>query len=144
MMHASRGPVGLLTSRISSLGSLILAATLLLAAPAAAQESVAGTWIFTVSSPDGAGMMEIPFVFEQSGTEVTGTVDLSVIPEVQATEITDGEFVDGILFFLLHVGAGGEWLTAEVEAEVEGDEMTGEVYLPDMGQVQPFTAKKSG
>lgn len=114
------------------------------AAPALAQDSVAGNWIFTVESPDGAGTMEVPFVFEQNGTEVTGTVDLSVIPQVQGAQIAEGEFVDGVLFFLLHVSAEGQVMTAEVEADVSGDEMEGEVYLPDMGQVSLFTAKRGG
>lgn len=144
MTNALRSPSRLLSPTALGTALLMLAAAAVLAAPASAQENVAGTWVFTVASPDGAGTMQVPFVFEQNGTEVTGTVDLSVIPEVQATEITDGELVDGVLFFLLHVGAGGEWLTAEVEAEVDGDEMTGEVYIPDMGQVQPFTAKRGG
>ncbi len=114
-------------------------------APAVAQDSVAGSWIFTVESPDGTGgTMAIPFVFEQDGTAVSGSVDLSVIPQVQGARIADGEFVDGVLFFLLHVSAEGAVLTAEVEAEVDGDEMEGEVYIPDMGQVSLFTAKRGG
>ncbi len=121
-----------------------LLAVALMAAPAAAQDSVAGSWIFSVESPDGAGTMEVPFVFEQDGTAVTGTVDLSVIPQVQGARITDGELVDGVLFFLLHVSAEGAMMTAEVEADVDGDEMEGEVYIPDMGQVSLFTAKRGG
>lgn len=111
--------------------------------PVSAQDSVVGKWTFSLESPDGAGMIEVPFVFEQDGAEVTGTVDLSVIPQVEAAQIEGGELVDGILFFLLHVSAQGQWITAEVEAEVDGDEMVGEVYLPDMGQIAPFTAKRA-
>lgn len=124
---------------------LALLALAISAAPVLAQDSVAGSWIFTVESPDGTGgTMEVPFVFEQDGTAVTGSVDLSVIPEVQGAQIAEGEFVDGVLFFLLHVSAEGQVLTAEVEADVEGDEMEGEVFLPDMGQVSLFTAKRGG
>lgn len=111
-------------------------------APALAQESVAGRWLFSIDSPD-AGMIEVPFTFQQDGTVVTGTVDLSVIAQVQATEITDGVFQDGVLSFLLHVGAEGEWITVEVEADVDGDEMEGEAYIADMAQISPFTAKRS-
>lgn len=130
----------------SSLRALQLAALglALVTVPVAAQDSVAGSWIFTVASPDGAGTMEVPFVFEQNGTAVTGRVDLSVIPEVDGAQIAEGELVDGVLFFLLHVSAQGQVLTAEVEADVDGDEMEGEVYIPDMGQVSPFTAKRGG
>ncbi len=35
-------------------------------------------------------------------------------------------------------------MTVEVEAEVDGDEMVGEAYIPDMGQIAPFTAKRGG
>lgn len=122
---------------------LAVFATALSVAPAVAQDSVAGSWIFTVESPDGTGgTMDIPFAFEQEGTAVSGSVDLSVIPQVQGARIADGEYVDGVLFFLLHISAEGAVLTAEVEAEVDGDEMEGEVYLPDMGQVSLFTAKR--
>lgn len=124
---------------------LALLALAVSAAPVLAQDSVAGNWIFTVESPDGTGgTMEVPFVFEQDGTAVTGSVDLSVIPQVQGAQIAEGEFVDGVLFFLLHVSAEGQVLTAEVEADVEGDAMEGEVYLPDMGQVSLFTARRGG
>lgn len=122
--------------------TLTLAAAALLALPAAAQDSVAGDWIFTVDSPDGAGTMEVPFSFEQDGEEVTGTVDLSVVPQVTSASITEGELVDGILFFVLEVSAEGQYLAVEVEAEVTGDEMVGEVYMVEMGQFSPFTGKR--
>ena len=124
--------------------SLALVAVALGAAPVSAQESVAGSWIFTVASPDGAGTLEVPIHLEQDGTAVTGRVDLSVIPEVEGAQIAEGELVDGVLFFLLHVSAGGQVLTAEVEGDVDGDEIEGEIYLPDMGQVSPFSAKRGG
>lgn len=123
--------------------TLALAAALLLAVPANAQDGVAGTWMFSIESPD-MGTIEVPFTFEQDGTEVTGTVDLSAIPEVETVEISDGEFEDGVLFFLLHVGSQGSWTTVEIEADVEGDEMEGEVYVAEMAQYSPFTATRGG
>ncbi|MDH3271300.1 MAG: hypothetical protein OEN56_08215 [Gemmatimonadota bacterium] len=119
-----------------------LAAFALFVAPLSAQDNVSGAWIMTIDSPDGGGLIEIPFTFAQDGTTVTGTVDLSVMPQVQASEITEGVLEDGILFFVLSVGAEGQWMSVEVEAEVNGDEMVGEVYIAEMGQLQPFTAKR--
>lgn len=112
-----------------------------LSAQASAQDSVAGTWVFSMEGPQGA--MDVEFVFEQSGSEVTGTVDMPV-PEIEETEVSEGLYEDGILSFLVHVGVQGQWFTVEMEAEVDGDEMVGEAYMAEMGQAMPFTAKKAG
>ena len=122
--------------------ALSLATVALLALPATAQDSVAGTWIFTVASPE-MGEMDLEFIFEQDGTEVTGTVDIPM-PEIEDSELSDGLYEDGILSFLIHVGAQGQWFTVEMEAEVDGNEMIGEAYLAEMGQAMPFTAKRAG
>ncbi|MCH7990872.1 MAG: hypothetical protein IIC35_00465 [Gemmatimonadetes bacterium] len=87
------------------------------------------------------GVVEMTVVFAQHGTEVTGSAEMELdIP--MATEISDGLFEDGTLSFLLHVGVEDQWFTVEMEAEVDGDEMTGEAYLPEMG-ASSFTAKRS-
>lgn len=122
--------------------ALALALAALASAPAAAQDSVAGKWIVTMNSPE-MGQMSMAFEFEQNGTEVTGKADLSSIPEVESSEISDGLYEDQILSFLLHVSAQGQWMTAEIEADVDGDEMVGEVYMAEMGQAAPFTAKRA-
>lgn len=112
-------------------------------APAAGQEGVAGRWIFSIESPDSAGMIQIPFVFEQDGTTVTGRPDVSIIPQVQTAEISEGTFQDGVLSFQLRVGAGEEWVTIQVEAEVDGDTMTGEARIPGFDQTSTFTAERA-
>jgi hypothetical protein len=109
--------------------------------PASAQDSVAGKWLITLSSPE-MGEMAIEYQFEQNGTEVTGSVDLSAIPEVEAAQIEEGLYEDKILSFLMHVSAQGQWMTVEVEADVDGDEMVGEVYMAEMGMAAPFTGKR--
>ncbi len=113
-----------------------------IALPVSAQDSVAGTWLFTMSGPDGSDM-EIPFTFEQDGTAVAGSVDLSGIPEVEGAELSDGLYEDQILSFLIHVSGQGMTMTIEVEGDVDGDEMVGEVYMAEMGQAMPFTAKRA-
>ena len=112
----------------------------LLAVPAAAQDSVAGDWVFTMAGPQGE--IAVDFSFEQDGTEVTGTASLEAVPEVEAVEISDGVFEDGVLFFLLHASVQGQWFTVEMEADVEGDEMVGDAYMAEMGEAAPFTAKR--
>ena len=128
--------------RVARTLSLVLALAALASAPAAAQDSVAGKWIFTVNVPE-MGELSMTFDFEQEGTTVTGTADMSAIPEVEASEVSDGLYEDKILSFLLHVSSQGQWMTAEIEADVDGDEMVGDVYMADMGQSAPFTAKRA-
>jgi hypothetical protein len=124
------------TAKSLCLALALIAAT---AVSAAAQDSVAGDWIFTMTTPQG--MMDIGFTFEQNGSEVTGTVDLSAIPEVEGAMISDGVFEDDILFFVLSVGSQGQWFDVEIEADVDDDEMVGEAYMAEMGAA-PFTAKR--
>lgn len=118
--------------------SLLLTMLTLTAAPASSQESVSGLWIMTINSPE-MGTMQSEFVFEQDGTAVTGTAELLIVEDV---EISDGLYEDGVLSFLMHVSMEGQWFTVEMEADVDGDEMTGEAYVPEMGAGMPFTAKR--
>lgn len=119
---------------------LVFALALLAAAPANAQD-LSGKWVFTMSSPD-IGEMLVPFEFQHSGTEVTGTLEFPMA-EVESAEMSDGLFEDGVLSFLMHVSAQGQWMAVEMEAEVDGDEMVGEAYLAEMGMAMPFTAKRA-
>jgi hypothetical protein len=118
--------------------ALLLSMLALTALPATAQDSVEGTWVMTMSSPE-VGTVESEFVFEQNGSEVTGTAELQLVDDV---EISDGVYEDGVLSFLMHVSMEGQWFTVEMEADVDGDEMTGEAYVPEMGAGMPFTAKR--
>jgi hypothetical protein len=119
---------------------LAFALVALASVPANAQDSVAGKWIFNMTGPQGD--MAVEFIFEQSGSEVTGAVTLEV-PEIEGTELSDGLYEDSILSFLMHVSAQGQWFSVEMEAEVDGDEMVGEAYMAEMGQAMPFTAKRA-
>ena len=121
--------------------ALALALVVVAAIPAAAQDSVAGKWLITSTSPE-MGSMEMVYELQQDGTTVTGTADLSAIPEIDAVEIDEGLYEDKILSFLLHVSMQGQWFTAEVEADVDGDEMVGETYVDEMGMAMPFTGKR--
>ena len=125
--------------RVAQRFLLALVLVALASIPVSAQDSVAGKWIFDLAGPQG--QMAVEFIFEQSGSEVTGTVSLEV-PEIEGTELSDGLYEDGILSFLMHVSAQGQWFSVEMEAEVDGDEMVGEAYMAEMGQGMPFTAKR--
>lgn len=122
-----------------------LALTLLLVAasslPAAAQESIAGTWLFTISSPD-MGRMTMSVAFEQDGNKVTGKAELPSLPEIEAVELTEGTYEDGKLTIGLDVAVQGQWFSTSVDAAVDGNEMTGEIWVPDMGYGVPFTGVK--
>ena len=131
-------PEGPLMQRTARSFSLLLTILSLVAVPASAQDTVAGTWLMTMSSPE-IGTVESEFVFEQDGSEVTGTAELQLVDDV---EISDGLYEDGVLSFLMHVSMEGQWFTVEMEADVDGDEMAGEAYVPEMGAGMPFTAKR--
>jgi hypothetical protein len=123
--------------RIARTFSLVMGLTLLAAVPAAAQ-SVSGTWVFSVNSPDGPVQMEVQL--EQDGDEVKGDVQMDM---ADSAEISDGKLEDNVLTFLLHVGIQGETFSVEMTATVDGDDMTGQAFLADMGSM-PFTATKAG
>ncbi len=116
---------------------LTLSLLFLMAVPAAAQDGVVGDWIFTMSTPEG--VMDLDFAFAHEGDELTGTAD---IPIAGGSEISDASYEDGTLVFLLHVDVEGQWFTVEMEAQVEGDEMSGEGYMAEFGAM-PFTAKRA-
>ena len=121
--------------RIVKSACLSLTLVGLLGASVAAQD-VSGSWLFDLETPQGP--MQMGIVFQQDGTVVTGEAQLDMIEE---TEISDGVFDDGVLWFMLHIGVGTEWISAEVEAQVDGDEMTGVTYS-EFGTAS-FTGKRS-
>ena len=121
--------------------ALALALLVLAAIPAAAQDTVTGKWVITSTSPE-MGSIEMIFELQQDGTTVTGTADLSAIPEIDAVELDEGLYEDKILSFLLHVSMQGQWFTAEVEGDVDGDDIVGETYIDEMGMATPFTGKR--
>lgn len=114
---------------------------MLFAVPASAQDGAAGRWTVTLSAA-GMGEMTMELDLQQDGSKVTGTASLP-IPEIEGTRLTDGLFEDGVLSFVLHVGVQGQWHAVEVEADVDGDAMIGEVYMAEMGVVTPFTGKRA-
>ena len=111
-------------------------------ASSAQEAEVAGRWMFTIEAPEGAGTMQIPFVFEEEGGVVTGRPDLTALPQFQAAEIEDGRIADGVLSFSLRVGTEQQSVVIDVEATVDGDAMTGEARVAELEQASSFTARR--
>ncbi len=91
------------------------------ASDSTAAAAVAGTWTYTVKTPEG----------EISGTltideDLSGTISMDVMPE--ALDIENASFEDGVLTFSFDVG-GTEIVTVTVT--VEGDEFEGEATTSD-------------
>jgi hypothetical protein len=130
LMRERKGPIrraAAMRGRAVALALLTLVGAQ--AAPAAAQNPA--------SAPDDV-------TFEQNGETVTGNVEMPDIQGVQSAEITDGRYVDGTLTFVLRVGAGDQMFSAEVEADVRGDEMVGEAQVVGLQQTAVFRAQRVG
>lgn len=109
--------------------------------PATAQDvDVTGNWELYLNSPQGPAT--IYAAFTQEGTAVTGTVELSEVPEA---EISDGVVEESTLAFQLHVLYEGQWYTLRLRGAVEGDSIAGTVQFPEGAGSMPFTgARKEG
>lgn len=130
-----------MTKRVLRASAFALAAMVAFAASASAQ-SVAGTWNVVVQSPE-QGNIEMQFVLEQDGSEVTGTAVSSSMPELGSMTISDGLFEDGVISMLMLISVEGQSMTVEIEGDVDGDEMVGESYVVELGAAAPFTATRS-
>jgi imidazolonepropionase-like amidohydrolase len=106
--------------------------------PPAAEDPLTGTWESTVEVPGGSPLKAY-LELRLEGTAVTGRVRLVLgTRELPAQEITSGSFQAG----KLKLEFRGTGSSATVEAEVKGEEMTGKVALPQMGE-QNFTGKRT-
>lgn len=123
--------------RTARVTGLALVALLAMSLPVAAQANVAGNWVLTVEAPESPG--DIMAVFAQEGDKVTGTLE---VPMMGGAEMSDGMIEDDMFSFILEVDMEGQWITIEVEAEVDGDSMAGEFYVAEFGSI-PFSAVRA-
>ncbi len=111
---------------------LILAVSFLLLLSAASNsftqtnelKAIAGTWDIEVV--DQGMFME--FVFELKGDSLSGML----VFEMGDGEMTDIEFKENVLTFSVSLDGGGMTIDVDVEATVDGDEMSGTLDS-DMG-----------
>ena len=108
---------------------------LLLAAPVEGQ--AAGKWVITVSGPDGASELTAELV--QDGANVTGTVTAA---EIGSAQLADGVLDGNILTFVIRFDFNGQPFEIEGEGEIDGDEISGALYLAETGSM-PFTGKRA-
>lgn len=121
--------------RVLFASAVTLVALLALAAPAVAQVDLSGEWAMSVIDADNTPTLATLSI-EQSGSGFAGTV----ASDAGEVDFTGGTISgDSITFVFGYDDGGGEYISAEVEAAVDGDEMAGEVHVVGTGG-RPFTA----
>ena len=112
----------------------------LIALPVAAQDvDVTGEWEFNFADPQGGGPVTIHAALMQEGTTVTGTVEVSAVPDA---EMSDGMVEGSILSFGLDVLYEGLWYRLGLGGEVDGDAISGYIELPEGAGSIPFTGMR--
>jgi hypothetical protein len=129
-----------MTRCLTQLGVFALALTLI-ATPVAAQDiDVTGEWELSVPDPQGGGTVSLHLALAQEGTEVTGTVELSAVPDA---EMSDGTVDGSTLSFGLHILFDGQWFTLWVAGAMDGDEISGSIELPEGVGSIPFKGARA-
>ena len=126
-------------ARFLSRIGLSAVALALIALPATAQVNVTGTWELNFQNPQGGSATMIASL-TQEGTTVTGTIELSEVPEA---EMSDGVVEDSTLSFQLEVLFDGQWYPLWVSGAVDGDTITGSIELPEGAGTIPFTGART-
>lgn len=116
----------------------LAALTVLLAAPAAAQDempAVVGQWEMTFETRRGPITQTLTFELDDGA--LMGTVET----QRGTAPLTDVTIEGNRVSFSITRGRGDRTFTMRFVGTVEGDELTGEMAGPRGGQV-PFTAKR--
>jgi hypothetical protein len=122
-------------SRASFLAALALAAFVVPAAPAAAQDvDVSGSWELTWDGPRGAQTVTV--VFAQDGMNVTGNAQM----RMGEVPVKNGMLHGDQLTFVLEFGRGDRTFAQSFSATVNGATMEGKITTP-RGE-NPFTGKR--
>lgn len=116
----------------------VLASALVLgftAAPAVAQDNVAGAWELTMETPQGANTVNV--TLKQDADKVTGEMT-SPMGSVPVT----GTFTGGTLALTANIEVQGMAFALGFNGKVAGDTFNGNVKAGDFGEF-PFTGKRS-
>jgi len=113
---------------------VLAAIALLLFLTAASAADLNGKWKGDMKTPDG-GTLEINFVFQVDGENLTGTVANTYGEE----QITDGSVRGATISFIVMAGGGQFKIT--YKGKVVGDDVQFHVTIGDMGEGD-LTAKR--
>jgi hypothetical protein len=102
---------------------------------AAAGASVAGVWDLTVNAPQGA--QQVSMTVTQDGSTFAG----SMTSEMGTAEFSGGTITGQHLAWSMALAMGGQTMTLNYSADVDGTRMTGTVSVGDFGTF-PFTGEK--
>jgi imidazolonepropionase-like amidohydrolase len=102
---------------------------------AAPPAQVGGTWTMNMTSPQGP--MDITMVATQTGSSFTGTMTSMM----GASDISDGQITGRNLTWSMTLQVGGQSITINYRAEVDGNRMTGTAELGSFGSAT-FTAER--
>ncbi|SVE57383.1 uncharacterized protein METZ01_LOCUS510237 [marine metagenome] len=121
--------------------TLCALAIALVSTPVAAQDvDVTGEWALNFADPQGGGEVTVVAVLAQEGTTVTGTLEVSAVPEAT---LSDGMVDGSTLSFGMNVLFEGQWFTLGVGGTVDGSAISGYIELPEGSGSIPFTGMKT-
>lgn len=107
-------------------------------APKEPTASVAGSWDFSFTSPQGAATWRIKF--DQAGDTLRG----SAATDFGQLDVTDGWITGSDMSFTLHLNFNGQMIQVNFAGKVKGDTVQGNIDVPGAGiQPFPFTAVKA-
>jgi imidazolonepropionase-like amidohydrolase len=102
---------------------------------AAAGAQVAGVWDLNINSPQGA--QQVSMTVTQDGFTFAG----SMTSQMGTTDISSGTIAGQHLTWSMALSMGGQTMTLNYSADVDGSRITGTVSVGDFGSF-PFTGEK--
>ena len=98
-------------------------------------EALIGTWDVELTEMG----MQMEFIFKMEDGTLSGTLEF----EMGSGVMEEIVFNENKLTFLVSIDAGGQTISVEAEATVEGDEMTGAMFT-EMGEAAFTGTKRKG
>lgn len=98
--------------------------------------NVAGTWTLEITGPSG-NTVPATLTIKQDGNKISGTVDSQLGQSELKPTILNGNSFDAVLT----LNMGGQSIDAQVSGTVEGENIKGNIALPNFPPL-PFTGKR--